>query len=135
MKIIVFLLMGVLLIFKYCGDDTPQPSDGFVLKVNEKYDAGSFELLLTGIGDSRCPKDVECVWAGNAITSLLVQPASGDDTLKLCIGLCNQAGGGATDTLTTAGGDYALTLLEVNPYPGTGSGREKEARFSLEPLP
>lgn len=62
--------------------------------------------------DSRCPSDVQCVWAGQVIVDLTVtspQSQSGQVSLTLM--------GGQSDPILT--GNYAITLLAVDPYPET----------------
>jgi hypothetical protein len=67
-------------------------------------------LRLDAISDSRCPSDVQCVWAGEAATVLTLTGA-GDtrtDTLKL-----------KNTPQTVTYGDYRITLLDVQPKPHT----------------
>lgn len=139
MKLIFALIM--LLVLQRCGGkEAGQEQDQFTLKVDETIEAGGLKLQLLSIRDSRCPKDVRCVWAGAAITTLSVQAPSTQDTLQFCLGSCGRetpsGGGKNTDTLTVNGRRYALSLLEVNPYPGTGGEvAEKNARYSFSELP
>lgn len=62
--------------------------------------------------DSRCPKDVECVWAGNAAAEISVGPADGrmgpTHQLVLNTGIEPRTG----EALSTH-----VTLLEVQPEP------------------
>lgn len=59
------------------------------------------------VGDSRCPSDVVCVWAGEVEIELLV----GDDALLLR--LPDDQGGRSKAFI----GDWTFELLEVTPYP------------------
>lgn len=139
MKSITLLLLSVFFLSRGCKEEFPAVhGDQFLLKVHETYDAGDFELLLTEISDSRCPKDVNCVWEGAAVASLLVKPSAGQGSLQLCLGGCRQPSDPdpQTDTLLAGGHRYLITLLEVNPYPGTSQkGQDKKALFKLESLP
>lgn len=139
MKPILALIM--LLVLQRCGGkEAAQEQDQFTLKVDEIVEAEGLKLQLLSIRDSRCPKDVRCVWAGAAITTLSVQTPSMRDTLQFCLGSCGRetpsGGGKNTDTLIVNGSRYTLSLLEVNPYPGTGDeGADKNARYGFTKLP
>lgn len=143
------LLLAFIVVPAFLGrcseDEVLLRENEFILKVNGVFETGDLKLQLTGIRDSRCPKDVECVWAGNATTTLVLEgPGSSPensggqtlrDTVQLCIGACGKAGFLETDsdTLAVGGARYELTLLEVSPYPGAGKkGQEKTARYRLE---
>lgn len=41
---------------------------------------GGLRLTLVSIGDSRCPKDVQCVWAGELAPVFRVEPEKGGAT-------------------------------------------------------
>jgi hypothetical protein len=63
--------------------------------------------------ESRCPSDVQCVWAGNAIVSLSLASsgiASGSATLNTTL-----------DPKFTDYAGYRITLLGLKPYPKSGS--------------
>jgi hypothetical protein len=63
--------------------------------------------------ESRCPSDVQCVWAGNAIVSLTLTSSG------------NQSGSATLNTtLDPKFADYAgyrITLVGLKPYPKSGS--------------
>lgn len=63
--------------------------------------------------ESRCPSDVQCVWAGNAIVSLTLTSSG------------NQSGSATLNTtLDPKFADYAgyrITLVSLKPYPKSGS--------------
>lgn len=61
-------------------------------------------------GDSRCPANAVCVWEGDAETRLRVQTAN--DALEATVHT-------RLDPKVLEVGGYKLTLLEVQPYPGT----------------
>ena len=81
------------------------------------------------VNESRCPKDVTCIWAGTATVRLRLIPEPGDtvDVLAVLPGgvakedVANQI---PVDTLGTS-----LTLVELSPYPtaGGGSGERRRA--------
>jgi hypothetical protein len=73
--------------------------------------------------DSRCPSDVTCVWAGRAVLSLSVTPASGSGTATSTTITIGQTI--STDTLS-------ITLDEVTPYPTAGKKiADGEYRFTF----
>jgi len=72
------------------------------------------------ISDSRCPVDVQCVWAGTVEvrTVLSTQVAHGEHTMKL-----NEP---------QNFGDFTVTLLEVSPAATQGVIPESSYRFTYE---
>ena len=70
--------------------------------------------------DSRCPTDVQCVWAGNCAVRLDVTTGRGVQPVTL-----NTAGGSRFPREASASG-YTFTLVEVDPQqPGDGIPVEK----------
>ena len=77
------------------------------------------EVTLAGSGlrlrfarlaeDSRCPTDVQCVWAGNARVGIRLQP--GDTVAELNTGV---------DPRTVTHGGYVIELVELTPRPARG---------------
>lgn len=90
------------------------------LGLNEKaiFSEGSKGMVLTvnSLADSRCAKDVQCVWAGNAQVQIQLRAADGTDgNLDLCIGQCGKELKQAdTALLTLADIRYTIILSEVN---------------------
>lgn len=58
--------------------------------------------------DSRCPSDVQCVWAGQATVTLLAT-ADGSNSQELTLTIPTP------DTASFAG--YSIQLLSLDPYP------------------
>ncbi len=85
------------------------------LKLNQDVEVDArgtrVKLRLVDLKDSRCPSDVACVWAGEAIASITVTPLAP-----------GQPAGSATVKMPgdaqTAGG-VVLRLQSVEPYPKT----------------
>jgi len=74
--------------------------------------------------DSRCPRNVRCVWAGEVVVRLTCTgEASGELPLTL-------PGSEAAPTAGDAG-RYRITLLEVTPYPVHGEPRAEPNRVRL----
>ncbi len=83
-------------------------------------DASRLQYLRL-LEDSRCPPDVQCVWAGDAVISLQWTPASGGaQEFKLHSGLDprSQAVGARTVTLQSlARGEQPEATLQVDTAP------------------
>ena len=84
----------------------------------------TFDVSLTPkeiISDSRCPSDVQCIWAGmiEVRTVMATKVANGEQILKL----------GEPKTF----GDFKVTLIEVAPHPRAGEKiPESSYRFTFE---
>jgi heat shock protein HslJ len=72
--------------------------------------AGTFVTFATVIGDSRCPSDVVCVWAGDAAITVTLWSGNNSYSGELHT---NNSSGPQKITL----GSYDVTLVELNPYP------------------
>jgi hypothetical protein len=92
-------------------------------------------LTFAEVEDSRCPKDVQCVWAGNAIVDLQLRSEQANQeaqTVKMCLGDCNslysKTGFWEADTaqVSLAGTKYTLILTNVSPYPNSTKTAKKE---------
>ena len=75
--------------------------------------------FLRVLQDSRCPKNVQCVWQGDAVIQLQVKSADGGfDVVEA------RLPGGAAPTDTTVpwdiGAGYRFRLLNLDPYPVAG---------------
>lgn len=69
------------------------------------------ELTFTSVlEDSRCPKDAQCIWAGNIGIELTIQQA-GETIVKTL----NSHSSVITPVIAF---DYSFELIEVSPYPG-----------------
>jgi hypothetical protein len=64
--------------------------------------------------DSRCPSDVQCAWAGQAVVQIQVAPPGGaPETADLTLGPSPQPQASATF------GQYAVEFRDLEPYPIT----------------
>ncbi len=88
--------------------------------------------------DSRCPKDVQCVWAGNATVDLLLKSVTTEGAVSehivMCYGDCatissRKIGVFQSDTLNHrfAGVNYQFILEEVNNEIPT---EQKDAKYN-----
>lgn len=95
---------------------TPRVGQEFSLKVGQqlKLDGVDLQVKFTGVSqDSRCPSNVNCVWAGNAEVSL-----------DLLHNKCNRSI--ILNTHRTSGtgdeakvGAFRFKLVKLDPYPHT----------------
>lgn len=74
--------------------------------------------------DSRCPKDAVCVWAGNAKVKLEVRKGRGTwKTIEL------NTNSGSQSAIVDG---YEIKLVDLDPYPGGGSGNNKAYTAMIE---
>ena len=107
-------------------------SSTFTIKEGAYFKVLNFEWYLKNIADSRCPSDVNCVRAGEALVNLVISNA--DVTrfnLQLCLGPdCNNRP--IFYTFSIAGITYKLELISVQPFPkASGNTERKTATFKL----
>ena len=101
--------------------DSAQPAyiemgKSFSLRVGESALAREQTLRVGFEGvtsDSRCPKDEQCVWAGDAIARIWVQQGSGPKETRAL-----HTAAGAAQAVRVLG--VEVRLLSLDPYPGTG---------------
>ncbi|MEO8173123.1 MAG: hypothetical protein ABI581_08575 [Sediminibacterium sp.] len=72
------------------------------------------QATVTKIMDSRCPKNVTCIWAGTVDVELRLNDQS---VIKLPVGK-------QKDTVLN-NRNYSFTLVDVVPYPGSSSDEPK----------
>ena len=83
-------------------------------------------LELTEITDSRCPVNVNCIWAGNAKVKLSVSGTGMEKAdLDLCLGQCDTRFQEADTVLFQQNNHtYTLILNKVEPFPGTSNKKK-----------
>ena len=103
----------------------------FLLKQNQTAYLASENLLIRFLdvpSDSRCPIDVQCVWAGEAGVRLGLQLATGADTTgpSTEMILVKGAGDDASVKVFKASNDasYSIKLIRVDPYPRSNTTKE-----------
>jgi hypothetical protein len=112
MAIMRYLLAVLLLLNIGCSGSPTEPQTGgstVTLRFSETATLFGNRVSFTEINDSRCPKDVACVWAGDAAVRL----KSGTEELVLH---SNAAAGPASGKLA----GLTVTLLDVKPERVTG---------------
>jgi hypothetical protein len=83
-------------------------------------DNGAIDVTFTGVvEDSRCPKNVMCVWQGRAVVGLRVRHLDGSESDELLTTLVMQGREPSSLSLPTDG--YGLFLVSLTPYPVAGA--------------
>lgn len=147
-KIAVLALVAAM--FVQCSKDDTQPATKFnetiTLKVGQSTSlpesSPELTLKLNDAQDSRCPKDVLCIWAGNAVAKLTLSDKQSSKNVELWLGDYKGAAGTpgtyktADSTDVTLGGkSLRLILKEIGPYPQTNNANQvKEAKLVLKSL-
>jgi hypothetical protein len=95
--------------------DTAELGKPFTLAPGESATLGSGKVAVRLVAvseDSRCPKNEQCVWAGNARVELEVRVGGGEARPVTL-----ETNRGASDTEV---GDFTLALVDVAPAPISG---------------
>ena len=71
--------------------------------------------FLDVVEDSRCPKDVTCIWAGRAIVKVEVSANNKKEIKTLIFGEVKP--GEVANTNLYSSKDFAINGLTLNPYP------------------
>jgi len=93
----------------------------FALKIGQSVAVSGEGLELafeTVVGDSRCPRGVQCIRAGEATIRIAAEKAPG---ARAAIELRTTPSGN-----DAAYGSYSIRLLSLNPYPDANRQIEKE---------
>jgi len=129
------ILTAAILVFAICGcigfENQPGKADvyadlgqPFSLKLNQSafIPSENLQILFQDVpSDSRCPSDVQCIWAGEVKVSLMLKkgrngPAAAWHTnLSIVKGAGEESG---VETFNDAlGNRYTVKLVRVEPYP------------------
>jgi hypothetical protein len=122
-KIIMPVLVVCLVALVACGAQakvrarkTVRLNQNFVLRVGQEVSVAEQKLnvkLVSVPEDSRCPKGVTCIWAGNVRVRLQVTKVGGKPVkVELSLNPRDFPDGEAADC-----GNYKLKLVGVEPYP------------------
>lgn len=101
------------------------------MRVGQQKSARSSKVrikFLSVVEDSRCPKDVNCVWAGNA--KIKVRISTGRTSREVEINTNTGAQGSQIEA-------WAINLVSLTPSPtskGAPSGRSYRANFTVTRL-
>jgi hypothetical protein len=102
-----------------------------VLQGGEQLEFGDKSIRFKEvISDSRCPKDVTCVWAGEA--KVLIEIFEKGKLLNEKLVVINPYGIDEIPLQFSAGGGiYSITAFKLFPYPSTASKKDK-MNYTLE---
>ena len=116
---ILVVVMGGIIIATLMNSTDPEPQDvslntPFNLKIGESADIESKRIRVTFLAvtqDSRCPKDVVCVWEGEvSVVVKVVLNGLNQGNFELDSSNMHKA---------SFGGIYYVKLIELSPYPET----------------
>ena len=94
------------------GLDQPfEIGEGETVQLQKDLPAVNLESVIS---DSRCPANVTCVWAGEAKVTVSLLGADGQS-----VGAAELVLGPDPDAYYSNIGDHSVTLLALDPYPGT----------------
>jgi hypothetical protein len=133
------LLAGSLVAFgcQQSSQSTVQPAGSVVVTTGKSARIDqSVTVKVDSIQDSRCPVNVQCVWAGNAKVIFTLSDASVSKSGNLCLGACGK-GFRTQDTTTVQLGQapYQVILTGVTPAPNTDSSNvQKQAAIQVKKL-
>ena len=122
-KMMMPVLALCLLALVACGAEakvrarkTVRLNQSFVLRVGQEVLVAEQKLSVKFVSvpeDSRCPKGVNCIWAGNVRVQLQVTKAKSKPVkVELSLNPRDFPDGEAADC-----GDYKIKLVKVDPYP------------------
>jgi hypothetical protein len=121
---VLLVLTAISLLIGCTGSDTIKASldKEFTLAIGQTASISSENLkikFLDVTADSRCPKDVQCIWAGEVTCSFEIAANGSAKQMEL-----TQPSGSDVDAgITTGGYNYKFT---VEPYPESTKKIEKE---------
>lgn len=120
MKVSLLLLSLTLLWAKSCDRTEPFTlGEPFELAIGQTRTNKATQLTLGLMDvqeDSRCPKNTNCVWEGQAVVRLMIDDQAIELTLRQ----------GKPQEAERQVGEYRIRALELNPYPA-GSKIDKAA--------
>jgi hypothetical protein len=112
--------------------DVQQLPGDVQLRVGETatFDGGALQLSMIEVSeDSRCPRDVMCVWMGRAVVRLHVVLAGvdrGDVSVTLYPGPRTQRSPDLDATVDR----YVISLVDLQPYPSAGNPQPLDQRVA-----
>lgn len=114
-KLMRHLIFALLLTFVFGGAVavSAQSTQEITARMNRdvKASRSKIKVKLMAVEDSRCPKDVDCVWAGNAKVTLKLTSSKGKTkTVEINTNI---------DAKSIKFEGYELSLGDVNPYPAS----------------
>lgn len=98
-----------------------------------KLDGAVYSITVKHIRDNRCPKNVKCIRAGEALVDVdIVKSGGAAQSVQFCLGVdCRMHGAAISSSLPIERTTYEIRLESVTPYPtqnGTATA-SKSANF------
>lgn len=92
----------------------------FIEGENKFLKDAEMNLTFKGISeDSRCPKDVNCIWAGAAVAQVEIM---GIATRPMIISLASTDNESRNYRSSSQFNGYTISLVDINPYPEAAEG-------------
>lgn len=124
-----FLFVTILIVFMASCSENENPN-GFdfgteeEFEINKSYTSESslLSFSITNIGDSRCPTGVYCIWAGEAVVTVVIdQPQA--DTIVVS----------THDPKIATSGSFEFEIIDLTPYPDINTEiRREDYRVIME---
>ena len=109
---------------------TAPANEEFTLRIGQSADVDNAALRITFIrvvSDSRCPSDVDCIWAGNGQIEIEIRTNGNTDTVRL-----NTYDGARA----ASAGNYRIEFLALAPIPSSTDPIEPdEYRATFKAIP
>ena len=98
-------------------NEGPIPRDGEMVRLGQAARAGPLVVTPRAvIEDSRCPANVQCVWAGRIVVRTDVSAGMARDVLDLELGRPTPVGGGELMMTSAEPGKFAGTATDPRAY-------------------
>jgi len=112
------ILLATLSLMAGCASTPPKPNDGLArARLGETvYVDGPRVTPLTVLEDSRCPKGVQCVWAGRLRISARIDLGSGSQTRELTLGKPESIADGSLELVSATPHRVAGQPLDPKSY-------------------
>lgn len=103
------------------------------LEKTVKIKGADFGIRYSEVAESRCPTNVNCIVAGEAVASLDVISDEGAQKLKLKVdAYCQKDDGSCGESANSMG--YKVQLLNVYPYPDSDDEGPKRVKLKVEKI-
>ncbi len=125
----LFVMLGVLT----TACDKQTNDDGYSgLAAGQNANISGLNIAVTRIQDNSCPKDVQCVRAGEILVDFEMKKNAETKSITLCLLDCNIVNKTSSYTFIMDSKTYILTLKEVKSYPVSGTNSSYlKAEFTL----
>lgn len=121
MKLFASLLAILCIQITACSTSEP-PNDLLI------YNNDGVTIELLNVEDSRCPKDVTCVWAGDASVSMRLSINDSTEDFVLHTNPNKDAG----QSIETVLLNHTIRLIDVSPYPVSSTGEISLEDYEIE---